>query len=56
MLYLIVRAKPLSDQYECDKDRTPILITQDDKIVERYLDDDDYEIYIGDLDKKLELF
>lgn len=29
MKYLIMKCKPLSDQWECDADRTPLMITDD---------------------------
>ena len=39
--YLIVRCDPLSDQYECDANRTPICVTDD---YHKY-SEDDYEVY-----------
>ena len=39
--YLIVRCDPLSDQYECDANRTPICVTDD---YHNY-SEDDYEVY-----------
>ena len=39
--YLIVKATPLNDQYECDADRTPLCITSDDTKYQKY----GYEVY-----------
>lgn len=47
-LYLIVKKEELNDQYECDADRTPILITQDKKIIAQYENNFEYEIYYAD--------
>lgn len=52
MLYLIVKSEPLNDQYECEADRTPILITENSDLAANYLDKG-YEIYYGEFNKKL---
>lgn len=54
MLYLIVKAIALNDQYECDADRTPILVTQDEELALSYLEKNEtYEIYYGEFEKRL---
>lgn len=54
MIYLIVRAEPLNDQYECEANRTPILVTQDEKLALSYLEKNEtYEIYYGEFEKRL---
>ena len=49
--YLVVECNELSDQYECDADRTPICVTKNYK---RY-DRSGYEIYEIMSDGKLKL-
>lgn len=41
MKYLIIKCDELSDQYECDADRTPICLTDDFEKFDKY----GYEIY-----------
>lgn len=41
MKYLIIKCSELSDQYECDADRTPVCLTDDFEKYNRY----GYEIY-----------
>lgn len=49
--YLVVKCEELSDQYECDADRTPICITKNYKPYDDY----GYEIYEIMSDGKLKL-
>ena len=41
MKYLIIKCSELSDQYECDADRTPVCLTDDFEKYDKY----GYEIY-----------
>lgn len=51
MKYLVVECRELGDQWECDADRTPILVTDDYSGYNRY----GYEIYQIEPDGKLNL-
>ena len=51
MKYLVVECRELGDQWECDADRTPILVTDEYSGYTRY----GYEIYQIEPDGKLKL-
>ena len=51
MKYLVVECRELGDQWECDADRTPILVTDDYSDYNSY----GYEIYQIEPDGKLKL-
>ena len=53
--YLIVKCDPLSDQYECDANRTPLFICNETEAIEKYADKFGYEIYFIQNDRNLEL-
>jgi len=50
--YLVVKCRPLNDQYECEYDRTPICITTN---YSQY-NQEDYEIYAIYKDNRIKLF
>ncbi len=52
IIYLIVKCVPLSDQWECEYDRTPICVTND---YSNY-DAEHYEVYAIYKDGRIKLF